>query len=84
MTDPFKDFEVITIDCGDSVLCDLCNKDYTNSNISGGFLFGSNAVCPDCVTKMIKTIKEYKEEKYIKAWCPDNKSFADWIREDLR
>jgi len=32
------------IDFGNVVLCDLCNKDYSNSDEHGGFLFGNSAV----------------------------------------
>ena len=71
-----KTFTVIDIDPGDTVLCDLCNKDWTNSEVPGGFLFGSYAVCPDFTPRMRETVKEYQEEHYIRAECPPDKSFA--------
>lgn len=71
-------------DLGNVVLCDLCNKDYTNSNVSGGFTFGSKAVCPDCEDNFRKLVKECEEDHLITAECPEDKSFADWVRHDLR
>jgi len=58
--------EVIHIDVGNKVFCDLCGKEYTDDEKScGGFLFNGNAVCPDCADDFFKTIKIYKEEDYI-------------------
>ena len=57
------------------------HKDYTNSEVSGGFLFGSYAVCPECAKRMIKTIKENNEEQYIKKRCGDNQSFRNFVYE---
>lgn len=67
------------IDIGDTVLCDQCNKDYTNSDEKGGFLFGSHGVCPDCAPRMMKDIEKYHEEDYIKATCPEGMSFKDFV-----
>jgi len=76
--------EIITIDIGDNVVCDLCNVDYTNSKESGGFYFSGKAVCPKCAPEFLKNIQKYREEKYIKGTCPKDKSFADWVRDDLK
>ncbi len=73
-------FNIIKIDPGDTVLCDLCNKDYTNSDESGGFLFQSKAVCPECAPRFLAGVKKYGEEMFIKGYCPPDMSFADWIR----
>ena len=72
------------IDLGDLVMCDFCSKDWTDNDTSGGFLFDSKAVCPDCAPKMLKSIKGYNEEDHIKARCPQDKSFFKWVLEDLR
>lgn len=76
----FGPMNVITIDCGGTVLCDFCNKDYTESDESGGFIFGSNAVCPDCADKTMVDIKKYNEEKYIRSKCPEGTSFSNFVR----
>lgn len=75
---------VITIDVGNIVVCDLCNKDFTDSDESGGFLFGGKAVGPCCSEKFLATVKECREEHHIVADCPKDRSFANWVREDLR
>jgi hypothetical protein len=71
---------VIKVDPGNSVFCDLCNKDYTLLEDTGGFLFQSKAVCPDCSERFLETVKMYNEERFIKGYCPDDMSFSDWIR----
>ena len=69
------------VDIGDIVVCDICDKDYTNLPNSGGFIFTSYAYCPECAEKGLKLIKSYNEEKYIKAFCKKGQSFADFARE---
>lgn len=67
------------IDIGDKVICDQCSKDYTESDASGGFLFGSHAVCPECAPAMLENIRKYGEERYIRGTCPEGMSFKDWV-----
>lgn len=69
------------ISIGDLVVCDICNKDYTDLPDSGGFVFCSKGYCPECAKKWLPRIKSYGEEGYIKAFCPEGQSFADFIRE---
>jgi len=70
------------IDIGDSVICDICGEDYTNSTLSGGWLFGSSAYCPLCATpEALEKIRGYNEEKYLKSFCPIHLSFKDWVLE---
>lgn len=64
---------------GPIVVCDCCGEDWTNRTESGGFLFGSNAYCPTCAPVRLVKIKGYKEERYIKAYCPSGMSFKDWV-----
>lgn len=78
------DFKQIRVEPGDIVLCDDCNRDYTNSTESGGILFGGRAICPVCAPAWEADAKKYDEERFIKARCPEGKSFADWVRQDLR
>ena len=66
---------------GRVVVCDVCNHDYTERPECGGFIFGSNnAYCPTCAEKHEPIIKSYGEEHYIRARCPDEQSFADFVR----
>jgi len=65
-------------DIGDTVICDTCGEDYTNSDESGGILFGSKGVCPKCAPSLEADAKKYHEEEWIKARCPDGMSFKDW------
>ena len=67
------------IDCGEQVICDICDSDYSNSDERGGFLFSSYAYCPKCAKEGLERIKEYGETQYIKAYCPDSMSFKDFI-----
>ena len=66
---------------GRSVFCDYCDTDYTDKSDIGGFIFGSHACCPSCATRMLSNIKGYKEEHHIKARCPSDMSFADFVRQ---
>lgn len=66
-------------DMGDTVICDQCNEDYTNSDEEGGFIFGSHAYCPNCAKDSLPRIKSYGEEKFIKARCPEGMSFKDFV-----
>lgn len=75
---------VETIHPGNLVFCDFCGEDWTDRIESGGFLFGSKATCPTCAPAMLKSIRDFGEENYIKATCPPTKSFSDWVRQDLR
>ena len=51
------------------------------SKESGGFIFGSYAYCPRCAPGHLKNIRRYGEDRYIKAQCAENQSFADFVRE---
>ena len=71
---------VITVNPGNHVLCDFCNEDFTNSDESGGLLFGSKAVCPKCAPGSEASAAKYNELSHIKARCPEGVTFADWVR----
>lgn len=66
-------------DIGDTVLCDLCNKDFTESDRKGGFIFNGKAVCPDCESATMKNIRKYSEEKYIECSCPEGQTFKQFV-----
>jgi len=70
---------VFKIDPGDTVLCDLCNRNYTNSEEIGGFLFQSKAVCPKCAKEFMKTVKKYHEERFIRSVVRENETFRDFV-----
>ena len=73
------------MDVGDNVICDVCGKNWTRSDESGGFLFGSYGYCPDCEKGgALDRIKGYNEEHLIKGFCPPDMSHADWIRNVVR
>lgn len=80
------------VDLGDRVICDFCGGEYTERPDAGGLLFGSKAArqahaliaCPRCAPHLDRDAKKYGEEQYIRARCPEGKSFAAWVREDLR
>lgn len=64
------------IDIGNVVLCDICNRDYTNSDAKGGFLFESKAICPECAPEFEAGVKKYHEEKYIRDRVRPDETFA--------
>lgn len=71
--------KTIEINPGDVVLCDFCNKDYTNSEEKGGILFSGYAICPDCLSNVMKNIEKYNEQKYIKATAKEGESFRNFV-----
>jgi formylmethanofuran dehydrogenase subunit E len=73
--------KIMEKDIGRLVMCDTCSEDFTYRNESGGFIFNSWAVCPACSDEFLKDIEKYNEQSLIMAKCPENQSFADFIRE---
>lgn len=69
------------IPIGQVVVCDGCDRDFTRSDESGGFIFGSYGYGPCCADRMMQTIRRYAEEHLIRAHCPEGVSFADFIRQ---
>lgn len=75
-----KDFTVIKIDPGNVVLCDICNRDYTNDTTSiGGMLFTGHAICPVCLDEFMIGVRKYKEERFIKKVAMPNETFRDFV-----
>jgi hypothetical protein len=69
------------VDIGDSVQCDLCNKEFRGSEATGGFLFMSKGVCPECAPKFEAEVIKCCEQEFIKARCPEGMSFHQFIME---
>lgn len=71
----------LPVDIGRLVVCDNCDKDYTDLTDSGGFLFASYAVCPICAPDALRDIADLEELQYIRARCPPGMPFSDFIRQ---
>ena len=70
-----------TLNFGNMVICDFCCIDYTDSTVSGGIIFHHKAACPDCSSHILEDCRKYDEEHFIEAQCPEDKSFADFVRD---
>lgn len=70
-----------SFEVGRYVECDACGFILTDDDRPGGFLFGSKAYGPCCAKPALARIKGYGEEGHIRAYAPEDQSFADWIRE---
>lgn len=68
-----------TIDIGDYVECDMCCKDFTNSDAKGGILFGTKGVCPECAPRIEADAERFGESQFIRGRCPDGMTFKDWV-----
>lgn len=72
----------VGISVGRVVICDSCGTDWTDSDKSGGILFQSKAICPDCTPAWLQSTKQHPEEaELIRGTCPEGQTFADWVRE---
>ncbi len=68
------------VEVGELVVCDICDKNLTESDEQGGMIFGSKAYCPSCTVGALPRIRGYNEEHFIRARCPDGIAFADFVR----
>jgi hypothetical protein len=66
---------------GRHVECDACGFDLTEDERAGGYLFGSKGYGPCCAAERLKQILAYGEEHFIQAYAPEDRAFADWIRD---
>lgn len=71
--------EISSEDLGTTVFCDFCGVDYSFRGDVGGMIFETKAVCPECTDGCMPSIRSYKEEKYIRAICPNNLSFWAFV-----
>jgi hypothetical protein len=67
------------IDLGDTVLCDYCNADYTESDDTGGLIVGSDAVCPRCEPDTREWLRRSGQARAITAVCPAGMSFWRFV-----
>lgn len=68
-----KDMELESVqDIGNTVICDRCNTDYTESDETGGLIIGSWAYCPKCVKEIHSQLSERDLERALcaPAWVP--------------
>jgi len=72
---------ISSTDIGRFVECDGCGADLTEDTRTGGFIFTNHAYGPCCAGRMLRSIRGYGEEKYIRGTCTPGMAFADWIRE---
>lgn len=70
----------VRIEIGRDVLCDIDDTDLTDDPRSGGYMFGSYAVGPCCAEQHEARVRGYGEQHFITARCPEDMSFADWVR----
>lgn len=59
------------VDIGDTVICDFCNDDYTESDKKGGVIVGSYAICPKCEKPHM-----LKDADYV---CRHDETFKDFV-----
>lgn len=71
----------VELDMGRTVLCDICNEDFTDSPIRGGMLFSTYAVGPCCTPRIYQSALDNGELQQVRARCPDGMTFGDWCRE---
>lgn len=69
------------IPIGRTVLCDLCNRDWTDNPTSGGFIFETKGVCPLCADRMQIHITKHGEERFVVRRCTSGESFAEMVRD---
>jgi len=69
---------VYTLDIGNTVICDFCNQDYTDSDEIGGIVFGSYAACPLCSPRIETSAKKHNEQQHI-ARPNDDERFCDFV-----
>jgi hypothetical protein len=71
--------EIINI--GNSVFCDGCNGDYTDSDAVGGLLYGTNAYCPACAISVEHNAMEFNETQFIRGRARKGQEFRAFVYE---
>jgi hypothetical protein len=70
---------VEVFDIGNSVVCEFCGQDYTNSDEKGGFIFESKGVCPRCAPSFMSKVIGYNEQSFIRGSALPGEQFRDFI-----
>ena len=65
-----------SIDIGDTVVCDFCNEDYTESREAGGLIVEGYAICPKC-----ERLDMLKDADYVSRPAEAFKDFVIRTRE---
>lgn len=63
--------DIWEIDIADTVVCDFCNDDYTESEMAGGLIIDGYAVCPRC-----EKPEMLKEATHV---CRPGESFKQFV-----
>ena len=63
--------DIWEIDIADTVVCDYCNDDYTESDMQGGLIIDGYAVCPHC-----EKLEMLKEANLV---CRTGESFKQFV-----
>jgi|TARA_Y100000296_G_C5179570_1_gene262620 hypothetical protein len=63
--------------------CDLCDKDWSGTTDTGGFIFKETPdvswlVCPDCEPEIRKAIKASKRVQFVTAECATDECYVDF------
>ena len=69
----------LVVDMGDVVVCDDCNRNWTDSDRSGGAVVSGQALCPKCFRRCKSRLKGVPAADL--SICPPNVSFADHVRQ---
>lgn len=66
-------------DVGNTVICDICSKDWTNAPADddnhGGFLLQSKAVCPECACEMSVKLQICNEMHFVRDLQREDETF---------
>lgn len=71
--------KVESYDLGLTVICDMCDDDYTSREDVGGIAFGGRAVCPGCTPRVLADAARFEETHYIRARAAPNETFRDFV-----
>jgi len=59
------------------IICDICGLNWNGGDKSGGFLLGTQLICPDCSDRMMSVLEP--DDRHAIDACPSGISFTDWV-----